>query len=244
MADTKPTTDPYADETWKPVVGWESRYEVSNYGRVWSISRKIAHRGGTRTVGGRMLKCSPLRSGHMTVALCESSDRQVKYLVHRLVLEAFVGPCPEGMEGLHYDDIPANNHLSNLRWGTRSDNMHDRTRNGIDMNGTKNATHCSRGHEFDESNTIHYRGHRSCRTCVNAAARRRVVKKRKSTPPKPPKTHCKWGHLLESPNLREKNLPKKHCKACHRASAYVSYHKDMKPEYQRISDSYYRDIMR
>ena len=49
----------------------------------------------------------------------------------RLVLEAFVGPCPSGMECCHYDDNQRNNVLSNLRWGTKSDNAMDRVRNGL-----------------------------------------------------------------------------------------------------------------
>jgi hypothetical protein len=42
--------------------------------------------------------------------------------VHRLILETFVGPCPEGHETLHLDDNPRNNRLENLRWGTRKEN--------------------------------------------------------------------------------------------------------------------------
>jgi DNA-binding transcriptional regulator YiaG len=46
------------------------------------------------------------------------------------MLIAFVGPCPDGCEGLHWDDNAANNTLLNLRWGTRSANLHDAVRNG------------------------------------------------------------------------------------------------------------------
>jgi hypothetical protein len=54
----------------------------------------------------------------------------VRRYVHHLVLEAFVGPRPKGMECCHWDDDATNNRLSNLRWGTRLDNMQDRIRNG------------------------------------------------------------------------------------------------------------------
>jgi hypothetical protein len=51
--------------------------------------------------------------------------------IHRLVLEAFVGPCPEGMECRHHPDRdPANNRLENLRWGTRTENVADMKRDG------------------------------------------------------------------------------------------------------------------
>ncbi len=50
--------------------------------------------------------------------------------VHRLVLEAFVGPCPPGQQCRHLNDIPSDNRLENLRWGTPKENGEDRVRNG------------------------------------------------------------------------------------------------------------------
>jgi hypothetical protein len=52
--------------------------------------------------------------------------------VHQLVLLAFRGPCPSGMECLHNDDVKNNNELTNLRYGTRSENNKDRVRTGHD----------------------------------------------------------------------------------------------------------------
>lgn len=60
-------------------------------------------------------------------------------LVHRLVLEAFVGPCPDGMQTLHADDNPANNCLSNLSWGTPKRNHETIDRNG-EANGRAKLT--------------------------------------------------------------------------------------------------------
>jgi hypothetical protein len=50
--------------------------------------------------------------------------------VHRLVLEAFIGPCPHGMEACHWDGRPENNQLSNLRWDTDLANQADSARHG------------------------------------------------------------------------------------------------------------------
>lgn len=49
--------------------------------------------------------------------------------IAHLILNAFVGPCPNGMECCHYDDNKVNNRLSNLRWDTHSNNLKDRCRN-------------------------------------------------------------------------------------------------------------------
>lgn len=50
--------------------------------------------------------------------------------VHHLVLEAFVGPMPEGHEGCHRDGDRTNNHLGNLYWGTRAENVRDAIEHG------------------------------------------------------------------------------------------------------------------
>jgi hypothetical protein len=118
---------PVMVETWKAVVGFEGLYEVSDWGRVRSLDRISPKR---RT--GRILKPGTVKSGHQIVVLGRGNSR----LVHALVLTAFVGPRPAGADSCHADGDAANNHLLNLRWGTRSDNVrdmmaHGRTRSGL-----------------------------------------------------------------------------------------------------------------
>ncbi|WP_343828676.1 NUMOD4 motif-containing HNH endonuclease [Brevundimonas olei] len=123
-------------EIWKAVVGREGEYEVSDLGRVRSLDRvevyqRVDQYSGrlisvTRRHAGRMLRPGRQSSGHMSVVLGRGNTT----LVHRLVLEAFAGPCPPGLEALHRDDAPGNNTVGNLRWGTRSENLHDAVRNG------------------------------------------------------------------------------------------------------------------
>lgn len=93
--------------------------------------------------------------------------------VHVLVLEAFEGACPPGHEALHDNDDPTDNRLTNLRWGTRSENLLDRVRNGLHNHANK--THCKRGHEFTPENTYinPTSGGRQCRQCVRDAQRAR-----------------------------------------------------------------------
>ncbi len=72
-----------------------------------------------------MLRPGTVKSGHQLVVLGKGKCK----FVHDLVLRAFVGPPPAGNECLHWDDSPANNHLENLRWGTRAENLADFHRN-------------------------------------------------------------------------------------------------------------------
>ena len=238
MADDQPTP-----ERWLPVVGYEGIYEVSDHGRVWSLKRTVkGGRGKPRAAGGRILRGGLQQSGHRTVTLAHPDRGTKAFLVHRLVLEAFVGPCPPGMEACHWNDDPADNRLANIRWASRNENMLDRTRNGIDNNGTKNATHCHRGHAFDAQNTIVYAdNHRACRECKNAADRQRRAEWRKANPIEE-QTHCKRGHRLAEPNLRERMLPQRGCKACHRGYAWAS-HNDQKHRLQEVTDYYYAQII-
>lgn len=115
---------------WRPVVGYEGSYEVSDEGDVRSVARVIVRSNGAeQSVRPRELKKHPDRRGYHLVSLTRD-HRPVHRRVHRLVLEAFAGPCPEGYEGLHGDGDMYNNHLSNLRWGTRTENVHDSMRHG------------------------------------------------------------------------------------------------------------------
>ena len=143
-------------ERWLPVVGYEGLYEVSDQGRV----KRLARVGKSWVLPERILKGCHTYPGYVQVGMFGTIKK-----VHRLVLEAFVGPCPPGMVACHYDDNKENNHLWNLRWDTERENMRDRTRNGNDHNANK--THCKYGHEYTEENTRYRRdnGYRQCRAC-------------------------------------------------------------------------------
>lgn len=101
-------------ETWLAVPEHESRYEVSDLGRV----RSLRFRGRDRT---EIINTCPNWSGYIVVSL----DRK-QYRLHLVVLRAFIGPCPFGMEGCHGDNNKSNNRLDNLRWDTKQGNMTDR----------------------------------------------------------------------------------------------------------------------
>ena len=114
-------------EQWKPVVGYKGFYEVSDQGRVRSVERVVpSGKGGMKRMKAKMMTCTGRTSQrYLFVSLCKDNQAQ-RLLVHRLVLEAFVGPCPESMETLHGDGGAYDNRLINLRWGTRQENCHDK----------------------------------------------------------------------------------------------------------------------
>ena len=117
--------DPMLHEVWRPVLGFEGLYEVSSYGRVRSLSRVRTTPDGQKfKIHGRVLKGGADRDGYRGVNL----PRDGKYYprkIHKLVLEAFDGLCPEGMETRHLNGMPFDNRLVNLAWGTRAENRRD-----------------------------------------------------------------------------------------------------------------------
>jgi hypothetical protein len=121
-----------------------SGYLVGNDGTVWSQWRTRG-RKGQRGVESFIdeAKLEPIKprrhsGGYLSVAL-RCDGKYVYYLIHRLVLEVFVGPCPEGCEGCHRDGDKKNNRRSNLYWGTRQQNMDDAVRHGTTTHGTRNS---------------------------------------------------------------------------------------------------------
>lgn len=139
-------------EQWRDIPDWP--YQVSDQGRVRSI----------RT--GKIL--SPERtngslSGYHRVTLSNNGNRQ-RFMVHVLMLEAFVGPRSPGMQACHLNDDGIDNRLENLRWDTQVNNAIDCIRNGNHPNYRKQE--CVNGHPYDDKNTyVSKAGVRQCRKC-------------------------------------------------------------------------------
>jgi hypothetical protein len=102
-------------EVWRPVVGYEGVYEVSDRGNVRRIKPGIATRPG------KVLKPFPHSEGYLRVSLSVNCKAVNKY-IHVLVAEAFYGPCPEGMEVNHKNTEKTDNQLSNLEFMTHGEN--------------------------------------------------------------------------------------------------------------------------
>lgn len=118
-------------KTWKDVSGFEGVYRVSDDGDV----QRVKTRSGT--CAGTLLKHNTSGRYHR-VTLWNRTIRRDCY-VHRLVLESFVGECPEGMEGCHNDGDKSNNRLGNLRWDTHIENNADKLKHGTGNKGEKHG---------------------------------------------------------------------------------------------------------
>lgn len=126
-----------AIEEWKPVINFEKLYEISNFGRIKSLDRDIYRRTPrdplvffTKTYYGKLLTPSVEKNKENKPLRCfvslSKNNKVYHKRIHRLVLESFVGPCPEGMEGCHNDGNALNNNIENLRWDTGKENQKDR----------------------------------------------------------------------------------------------------------------------
>ena len=176
---------PTNPEKWLPIVGYEGFYEVSDHGRVRTVSRITYrdNRWGSNSpmrVQGRILKgwVHQGSTGYLAVSLHRQNERKRNVFVHVLVLEAFVEVRPAGMVACHFNDEPTDNRLENLRWDTRAANAEDAARNGKNAMAAK--THCPRGHEYDRK----YGNKRECSRCAREHQRRYLEKNPKPTAPR------------------------------------------------------------
>lgn len=97
-------------EIWKPILGYENLYSISNFGNVFSIQSK------------RNIKQTKNSKGYLIVGLCKNKKRK-SCLIHRLVAEAFIDNPNKLPEINHKDENPLNNTITNLEWCTHKYNM-------------------------------------------------------------------------------------------------------------------------
>ena len=121
-------------ETWLDVPGYEGLYEVSDLGQVFSVPRADSL---GRAQGGQMLKQVPDGKGYPLVTLHKDGKPRAVNVYH-LVTDAFLGPCPPGLERRHLDGDKLNSRLSNLVFGTGGENAEDKIRHGTTAWGTRN----------------------------------------------------------------------------------------------------------
>ena len=117
-------------EIWRWISGFEGLYQISNFGRVKSFSR--------RGTSKKIIKPWINRQGYLIVDLCKNSKSK-HFPVHRLVAQAFI-PNPENKpEPNHEDGNKFNNHVSNLKWATKSENIQHAMDIGLNHSGEKSC---------------------------------------------------------------------------------------------------------
>lgn len=113
--------DPH--EIWRDIKGKEGCYQVSNWGRIRSLSRMVHPKTGAKPykVNGRILKDHRSTGGYRMIGFRENG-KLVQYRVHRLVAQAFI-PNPENKETVnHLDEVVTHNWDNNLEWATQAEN--------------------------------------------------------------------------------------------------------------------------
>lgn len=98
--------------------------QISRDGRLWR--------------NGREKKFTVSKIGYEVVSF-SINDKTKTYYKHRLMLHAFVGPCPNNCEALHINGNRLDNRLENLRWGTRKENVADAIKHGTATIGSRNG---------------------------------------------------------------------------------------------------------
>jgi len=114
------------NEIWRDIKGYEGLYQVSNLGRVKSLSRKYKHNMFGKkiiykTSKERLLTIN-INQGYAHVVLCKNGKCKQK-LLHRLIAQSFI-PNPENKPNInHIDGNGLNNNLDNLEWCTQKENI-------------------------------------------------------------------------------------------------------------------------
>ena len=118
-------------EEWIKVKNYPA-YKISNFGRVKRVE------AGLGTYVGRILKLQVDTNGYLQIGLYKNKKAK-RFYVHRLVAEAFIGPCPKGKEVNHIDGIKSNNEAWNLEYATRLENIKHAEKLGLrNIKGEKN----------------------------------------------------------------------------------------------------------
>lgn len=117
-----------SEEIWKPIVGYEGTYEVSDHGRV---RRALTAPYARATKAGRILAAKSTEQYARVTLRCMGSRAVDRRCIHRLVAEAFLGPARKCAQVNHKDGNKQNNRASNLEWCTPQENVAHAWRVGL-----------------------------------------------------------------------------------------------------------------
>ena len=123
-------------EIWKPIIGYENLYQVSNLGKIKSLKRNI------------ILKPSHNRKGYLQIILYKNKNKKVGR-IHRLVAEAFIPNPLNKPQVNHIDGNKANNCIYNLEWCTNSENQKHAFKNNLQTNKGNNNPRIRKVNQYD-----------------------------------------------------------------------------------------------
>lgn len=108
-------------EQWKDIKQYEGIYQISNYGKVKSLTRIVMRKNGARYIKERMLKLQTIKTGYHYIAL-HKNNKIINMYVHRLVALYFLNNPNNYLQVNHKDGNKTNNYMDNLEWVTCSEN--------------------------------------------------------------------------------------------------------------------------
>lgn len=148
-------------EIWKQVPGFGEHYEASSFGNVRVKDRVITRKHSTGCVTkfsykGRLLS-QYVDNGYLFVTF-GVDGKTIKRPVHYMVLSAFCGERPEGLEACHCNGIRTDNRIENLRWDSHTENNRDRIKHGTIPRGEKHhyAVYSDEFVESVRNSGLHY----------------------------------------------------------------------------------------
>jgi hypothetical protein len=115
------------EEIWKPVIGYEGFYEVSNYSKIKSLARIVIRGNDKLNLKEKILSPNKNTSGYLQVGLSKNGKTR-QFQIHRLCAMSFIGNDVKE-EVNHIDGDIYNNHISNLEWVSRAENNCHRASN-------------------------------------------------------------------------------------------------------------------
>lgn len=133
----------FCNEEWRPVVGYEGEYEVSNLGSVRSCDRLVnSHGGSVYTKPGQVMKLFLTPKGYLRTQLSSHGTNR-NFMVHRLVALSFL-PNPDNKpEVNHKNGIKTDNFVDNLEWSTQSEKQKHAYKLGLKEPAVKYVVTCN-----------------------------------------------------------------------------------------------------